>query len=580
MPSNSLNLQLVRKISDDFYVPSYQRGYRWGQLEVESLLNDVRNNGNKPYCLQPIVVKKNAGKFDLIDGQQRLTTIYLIYKYMHSCIPDIKPAHFTLDYATRPNSKTFLENLDPSRRDECIDFYYINQAYEVIKNWFDSKETKVTDIMYINTYFEENVSIIRYEITTDENSEKLFSRLNIGKIPLTCAELVKAMFLSHENSDITPERQDEIALQWDDIERQLHSSSLWGFLTNRTNRAYSTRIDLILDLMSSRPDNCKEELHTFFYFDKIKKQIAKDNTGKREIEKKHLSDVWREISRTFLIFKDWFENHEFYHKIGYLISSNSKTLSEIYNLSKHKTKTQFKQELDNLIKESIKSAVNYGEMLYTSNSQYRSISKLLLLFNVISVLKLGEEARFPFDKFKDTTNAWSLEHIHAQNSEGLYDVEKLREWLRLHIPIVQKLIKDNSTLIADMKQAEQNPKLDNATFEELRKKVTDALSPNGDSLTKHNISNLALLNSGDNAALNNSVFAVKRNKIIELDKQGKFIPHCTKMVFLKYYTKSEDSSMYFWGEADRRAYVAAMNDVLKEYLGNPIVINEENDEDE
>ncbi len=44
MPSNSLNLQLVRKISDDFYVPSYQRGYRWGQLEVESLLNDVRNN--------------------------------------------------------------------------------------------------------------------------------------------------------------------------------------------------------------------------------------------------------------------------------------------------------------------------------------------------------------------------------------------------------------------------------------------------------------------------------------------------------------------------------------------------------
>ena len=38
--------------------------------------------------------------------------------------------------------------------------------------------------------------------------------------------------------------------------------------------------------------------------------------------------------------------------------------------------------------------------------------------------------------------------------------------------------------------------------------------------------------------------------------------------------------MYFWGEADRRAYVAAMNDVLKEYLGNPIVINEENDEDE
>ena len=60
-----------------------------------------------------------------------------------------------------------------------------------------------------------------------------------------------------------------------------------------------------------------------------------------------------------------------------------------------------------------------------------------------------------------------------------------------------------------------------------------------------------------------------------MDRRGQFIPFCTKMVFLKYYTPSEGNQLHFWGRADRIAYVEAMNTVLSPYLTEPIDIAEE-----
>ena len=91
----------------------------------------------------------------------------------------------------------------------------------------------------------------------------------------------------------------------------------------------------------------------------------------------------------------------------------------------------------------------------------------------------------------------------------------------------------------------------------------------------HSIANLALLNKSDNAALNNSTFNVKRNEIIRMDKAGQYIPFCTKMVFLKYYTPSADNQLHFWGHADRVAYINEINKVLENYLTKPIILEKE-----
>ena len=582
MASINLNWKLINDIEGNFLVPSYQRGYRWTELEVQRLLDDIYNLSNladskRNYCLQPVVVKNNGDKFELIDGQQRLTTIYLIRNYLYKKVPQFFQApKFSIDYKTRSKSKDFLENIDMSRRSEYIDFYFMANAYETIEKWFaDKVPAAMTDI---DNYFTKFVKIIWYEVDESEDAVALFTRLNIGKIALTSAELVKAMFLSRDNGSIDANRQEEIALQWDSIERELHNDKLWYFLTNNAASEYQTRIDLVLDLMSQKTVNEKEEYFTFFDFDNRNKGEGK-YVGKRQ----DLKDIWADIVHTFLILKDWFEDHELYHKVGYLIASKSKTLLQIYISSQNKTKTAFIELLNDYIKDSVdltkisskSQATNYSELSYGSDDAM--IRRLLMLFNVESVRINGAQTQwFPFDKFKfygKNKVLWSLEHIHAQQSEGLNKQELWRQWIELHLPSIKSLNSNNQDLINRIKSVLDQREIKKIEFDTLYQEIIEKLSDKDSAKYINSISNLALLNCDDNAALSNSTFDVKRNEIIRMDKEGKFIPFCTKMVFLKYYTPSSDNQLHFWGQSDREAYIKAINDVLYEksrYLSEPI----------
>lgn len=562
-----LDTKLVGNVQGVFYVPSYQRGYRWGKGEVTRLLEDIYTNGNKTYCLQPVVVRKDGDRYELIDGQQRLTTLFILLQYIKREYKPKISLKYELIYETRENSAEYLNNIDETLADSNVDFYHIFHAYKAIGEWFNAQPDSVVAADDIYGYLVKFVKIIWYEVGEDEDAISLFTRLNIGKIPLTSAELVKAIFLSRDNSTkMDKEKQEEISLQWDNIEKELHHDRLWYFLTNSTTRGYQTRIDLVLDLISGKPEQNREKYYTFFKFDEMKNE-------------KSLDDIWRKIQQTFLILKDWFEDHEYYHKIGYLIASGTMTLQKIFELSKDKTKKEFRDSLDGFIKSSIAIKGNYSELSYERPLDYRKISTLLLLFNVESVRQNGQNSEwFPFDKFKYNRGSkvvWSLEHIHAQQSEGMRTQEMWKEWLSLHIPSVQSVDDNQADLIQAMQSAIEKPKLERAEFDVLQQKVVDLLSVKGNTEYLHSIGNMALLNSSDNAALNNSTFDVKRNIIIEMDKKGQYIPFCTKMVFLKYYTPSEENQLHFWGQADRKAYVEAINRVLENYLNDPIILEKE-----
>jgi len=544
-----LETKFVGSIEGNFHIPSYQRGYRWGKDEVYRLLDDIYTNGTKSYCLQPIVVRKNNDRFELIDGQQRLTTLFILLKYIQKEFKNRIKLNYSLSYETRTNSEGFLNTIEKKLAETNIDYFHIYIAYQTIESWFNEQNDNVRAADKFYEYLVDYVKIIWYEVDDSEDAIALFTRLNIGKIPLTSAELVKAMFLSSDNnSETNTEKQKEISLQWENIEKELHNNSLWYFLTNHSNLKYQTRIDLILDLISSKPADSKEKYFTFFYFDKLNKE-------------KNLYDIWKEIQHTFLILKDWYEDHEFYHKIGYLIASNTKSLQDIFALSRREidgrgiTKTQFKYEMDTFIKRSINIYRNYSELSYEKPADYQSISKLLLLFNIESVRQNGEQIYwFPFEKFKFQKSSkvfWSLEHIHAQQSEGMKKQEDWKEWIRLHIPSILSLDDENTELIEEMENACDKERLERFEFEEIQQKVIQKLSAEGNIEYMHSIANLALLNMSDNAALNNSTFDVKRNAIIEMDKRGQFIPFCTKMVFLKYYTQSKSTQLHFWGQPDR-----------------------------
>ena len=239
----------------NFFIPGYQRGYRWTEQQVNDLLNDINEfepkNGSW-YCLQPLVVMKKDEKWEVIDGQQRLTTIYLIL----ACLGVTDK--YTIEYETRKGSKGFLENISEKAEDEAkgnIDFFYMHKAYETIEKFFDKKKNQEHFQEGFKDKLLNNVKFIWYEIDEGENPVTVFTRLNMGKIPLTNAELIKALFLNRSNFGAGEEknetlrlRQQEIASEWDTIEYTLQNDEFWLFL-NQPGDNRPTRIDFIFDLI-------------------------------------------------------------------------------------------------------------------------------------------------------------------------------------------------------------------------------------------------------------------------------------------------------------------------------------------
>lgn len=562
-----LEPKLVGNISGDFFIADYQRGYRWKE-EVEMLLNDISDvEEGKNYCLQPIVVKKVNERFELIDGQQRLTTLYLIQKFTKLYRPKIQ-IKYTISYETRKDSKTFLENLDfenINNNPQNIDEYFINEAAKTIKNWFEkfnsdteNKYTSDDDAANdIQTKLNNKVHVIWYEVDSSENSTQLFTRLNIGKIPLTNAELVKALFLSRNNG-IDDTKQLEIATQWDIVEKELRNDNFWYFITNENAEKYATRIELVFNLMANKQPSDKERFRTFYYFSNEIKNA------------KNKADVWQKILRYYQKLKEWYENFEVYHKVGYLIATQTITLQNLLKESAGKTKSDFQQSLDEKIAQSINFNKEYSELSYETDASL--IERLLLLFNVETIRQKQDEfMRFPFERHKKEN--WSLEHIHAQHSEGLNTKAAVKDWLENHKISLLSLKDENlKELIARCDNLIE--KIDNPNdksniseiFNPIFTDVVSALTEKGEGEELHTLDNMALLSAKANSTLNNSTFDVKRNKIIEMDKTIDYIPVCTRRVFLKYYTESDKNQLHFWGEADRKAYTKNMNDVLKPYF--------------
>jgi hypothetical protein len=564
MPTN-LDLIAVGDITQHFVVPAYQRGYRWGADEVTVLLDDIasiREKDDKDYCLQPIVVKKLDGnRYELVDGQQRLTTLYLLFLVMQKEGFKRSGPPFSLEYTTRPQSAEFLQNLDPHRADENIDFFHLSGAYECIRSWFTqhgNRDQVVADQVNIHLY--NRVKFIWYEATPDTDSNALFARLNIGRIPLTNAELIKALFLTRTVANPgDANRQVEIGMQWDVIERDLHEERFWGFLTDRSPDAHPTRIELLFDLIADRRSS--DRFHTFRHFK------ALFEAGRRR------TDVWNDVLARHALLREWYDDRNLYHRIGFLVATKEgdQDLRTLIDESATATKTQFARDLHAKIVDRLdltREAI--GELDYGGDR--RKCERVLLLFNVETTRLLEQSSeRYPFDAHN--RNDWSLEHIHAQNAEALTRLDQWQEWLRAHARALAQLNLPEAAAERDSLVTAIDTSLNALTkerFTDLAGQVLAMFSRFEQADNLDGIENLALLPREVNSTLNNAAFEVKRQRIIATDRRGAYIPICTRRVFLKYYTESADQQLQFWSRQDRDAYQAAMfadeSGILTPYL--------------
>ena len=309
-------------LDNHFIIPPYQRGYRWTSQEVNDLLNDIweftqkdQKSKKEFYCLQPIIVTPCENGYIVIDGQQRLTTIYIILEVLKEIKNLLTEKIFTLEYQTREGSGEFLANIDISRQDENIDYYHICNAYITVQNWFTNKHGSIK-LDILNALLRDddsgnNVKVIWYEVNSTSTLDQIeiFTRINTGKIPLTNAELVKALLLREDNFQSNEKgirlAQLEMAADWDRIEYSLGDNQLWYFLCDN-QKQYENRIEFIFDLIAGT--SSIDKYSTFRYFNKqFAEHISADN-------------IWQQIKKYYLTFSEWFAHREYYHLIGYLIS--------------------------------------------------------------------------------------------------------------------------------------------------------------------------------------------------------------------------------------------------------------------
>ena len=146
----------IAKVADRFFVPAYQRGYRWGEAEVRRLLDDIWESRDRAYYLQPVVVKPHGQEWEVVDGQQRLTTLFLIMQYMLNEGLQSSGAGYRMRYATREDSAAYLQEVgvqgdDVAKSQKNIDFFHISEAYRCISVWFaahDGRRQYVANKLY------------------------------------------------------------------------------------------------------------------------------------------------------------------------------------------------------------------------------------------------------------------------------------------------------------------------------------------------------------------------------------------------------------------------------------------------
>ncbi len=592
-----------------FFVPGYQRGYRWGRQEVEALLNDLwefylQTDGEKNtfYCLQPIVLYKDEqARENLLDGQQRLTTIYLLLSYLDSRRREEgydKPL-FTLEYATREDSADFLaKKLFASEESEVasnVDYHYMRAAYGYIKDWFTQAPKhpgaagKLIPLLLDEDGKGPNVRVIEYYVEDDSDPIDVFLRLNQGKIPLTDAELTKALFLQSDKYDakllpyVSP-KLDLIAGEWYAYEQQLSVPKFWHFISPYDAQSTPPSIRLLLELAArdlqsatsykNTPELWESKKYTHPYYT-IFSDYLQGYSGEERLKK--IGEIWERIYTIFGLISEWYEDQELYHYVGYLMCTESSKritlLRKLLKQAKTCTAPEFKASLRRAIGKKIER-IRLNELSYEESQA--DIHQVLLLHNIHQHIFTSEQIRFPFDLY--TKEKWSLEHIYAQQSEPLRNREEQIGFIEEHIATFREDAfgddEETSSLIDELEGIRsqiQEPKKEESERVSLFEKALELITAfevkhMGDTGPLHGLQNLCLLSRGVNSALSNRTFARKRAimREIVMTATQEYIPMATRRVFLKYYSASPKDNAY-WRREDAEAYMEHIRSVCKHY---------------
>lgn len=515
---------------------------------------------------------------------------------------------FTLEYATREDSADFLaKKLFASEESEVasnVDYHYMRAAYGYIKDWFTQAPKhpgaagKLIPLLLDEDGKGPNVRVIEYYVEDDSDPIDVFLRLNQGKIPLTDAELTKALFLQSDKYDakllpyVSP-KLDLIASEWYAYEQQLSMPKFWHFISPYDAQSTAPSIRLLLEL-AARVELAARDLQsetsykdTTVLWDSKKythpcytifSDYLQGYSGEERLKK--IGEIWERIYTIFGLISEWYEDQELYHYVGYLMCTESSSkrfalLCDLLEQAKKRTAPDFKAYLRTEIGKKVRG-IRLNKLSYEERKHSEGIHWVLLLHNIHQHIFTSEQIRFPFDLY--TKEKWSLEHIYAQQSEPLRNREEQIGFIKEHIATFREdafgddeetssLINELEGIRSQIQEPEKKESERISLFENALELITAfEVKQMGDTVPLHGLQNLCLLSRGVNSALSNRTFARKREimREIVMTASQEYIPMATRRVFLKYYSASPKDNAY-WRREDAEAYMEHIRSVCKHY---------------
>ena len=654
---NTINQFAIGELLDGryFYIPSYQRGYRWTEKQVGDLLrdllcfsNDLANKGNKDekdqfYCLQPVIARPitdidqlktifgddfndsilEHGVWEIIDGQQRLTTIFLLYKYLldqkgwdAETLKDEEDGKelYHICYATRKGSSSFLENLslkaikDSSEEvfKENVDYFHMANAFKYISEWIktDGKSINVryqlggsldnvrTSLFKLLNGMSDtkggSVQVLWYELAENKGKRNIkeFQKINTGKIRLTDAELIKGLFLLEKNFSTSEKyiKQSELALEWEFIENTLHANNFWYFLQKK-GFDMPNRIDLLFNLIYKKAalKNIQEEdwdaklkevdiqlsdarqSEIFrFYYNRFEGKIGEDL--QHEVGK-----AWDEVMELYRTLDDWFCTPSIYNYIG-LLSQCGEDLCRLVLHYEYLPEESTRLDFEDYLKERISFHLrkvkidNEKKLILSTYKEHDNIYKVLLTLNIHLLNEQNKKLESESDVYKfpfDVLNAqnWDIEHIDSFHTNALKKDNDKKEW-------IETALADRSDELSKDEKEQINLKIEeNALDDAINIIKRNAQEVDTEEEIKNTIGNLTLLDAATNRMYGNSLFCTKRRIIIERIKQGVFVPVATQYIFAKFFDQ-KGTNRSLWTKEDMEAYHSYIYNVISNYLIN------------
>lgn len=547
--STNLDGCLLDYEAEYYHIASYQRGYKWGFDEngaVSILLTDLWDafaksvDRKKPvdYYLQYITLKKTDGTnyLEVIDGQQRLTTLSIMLSVLSYLIEVENIAESRLDYAVRSNffKKYIYQNEKIESLLDCEwdrktgltleedsfnnqDTYYLFGALKKCYSFFNELDNEQQEEFY--NFLLHQVQII-VNVVEHVSSEKVFSNLNSNKIPLTEAELIKALFITKQariTKDLRKKSFREIQEQrlilgrrWDEIENWVNDKVVRSFYFGSFIDPMFGFLSLVaknIDDISFKEQTSHHELFNFFNHQDV-------------------DVIQKELYNTFWILKDWIKDPIIHNRLGYLFFYKGSKISilDFIKHFKYQTKDSFFNELltEVIVKIPTSLDINYDD-------NPKEIHQILLALNVFS-------SNIKFDFYSYIKENWTLEHIFPQTPEGrknvLTDADKLN--------IIEMVNEDDKARVEKVLKKKERTSIDKDIY-------TDALKRSG---YIHHLGNMCLLSNVDNILNGCGFYDEKRTKLLKRIKNGGFIPSHTIEVFTKSIFDENPGDFTRWNKSN------------------------------